>query len=71
MTDVHQLITEHLEIWTSATEKKSGAGRGNGGTVSLYGIQKLRELILELAVRGKLVSQVSSEGTATSVRHLT
>lgn len=66
MTDVHQLITEHLEIWTSATEKKSGAGRGNGGTVSLYGIQKLRELILELAVRGKLVSQVSSEGTATS-----
>jgi type I restriction enzyme S subunit len=57
MTDVSQIITEHLDLWTSATEKKSGAGRGNGGTVSLYGIQKLRELILELAVRGKLVPQ--------------
>ncbi|MGJ8530789.1 MAG: restriction endonuclease subunit S [Alphaproteobacteria bacterium] len=57
MTDVNQLITEHLDIWTSATEKKSIAGRGNGGAVSLYGIKKLRELILELAVRGKLVSQ--------------
>jgi len=55
--DVNQFITEHLDIWTSASVKKSGAGRGNGGTVSLYGIPKLRELILELAVRGKLVPQ--------------
>lgn len=55
MTDVNQLITEHLDIWTSATEKKSSAGRGNGGAVSLYGVKKLRALILELAVRGKLV----------------
>ncbi|MFP3385674.1 restriction endonuclease subunit S [Tritonibacter sp. SIMBA_163] len=55
MTDVNQLITDHLDIWTAATEKKSSAGRGNGGSVSLHGIKKLRELILELAVRGKLV----------------
>ena len=52
------LITEHLDIWTSAREPKKTGGRGrgkktNGGT--LYGIKKLRELILELAVRGKLV----------------
>lgn len=57
MTDVNQLITEHLDMWTSATEKKSSAGRGNGGAISLYGVKKLRELILELAVRGKLVAQ--------------
>lgn len=57
MTDVNQLITDHLNIWTAATEKKSSAGRGNGGSVSLHGMKKLRELILELAVRGKLVPQ--------------
>ena len=48
----------HLDIWTTAeTEKKSGRGRSSGNGVSVYGIQKLRELILELAVRGKLVPQ--------------
>lgn len=61
MTDVNQLITEHLGIWTSAFERKSGAGRGNGGGVELYGVKKLRELILELAVRGKLVPQCDSD----------
>ena len=65
MTDVNQLITEHLDVWTSAVEKKSSAGRGNGGVVNLYGVKKLRELILELAVRGKLVPQ--EEGSATSL----
>lgn len=58
MTDVNQLITEHLDVWASAIEKKSSAGRGGSGGISLYGIHKLRELILELGVRGKLVSQV-------------
>ncbi|PTQ88027.1 restriction endonuclease subunit S [Nitrosomonas ureae] len=48
----------HLDIWTTAeTEKKSGRGRSSGNGSSVYGIQKLRELILELAVRGKLVPQ--------------
>ncbi len=55
MTDVNQLLTEHLDIWTSAIVRKSGAGRGQSGGVSLYGIEKLRKLILELAMRGKLV----------------
>lgn len=64
MTDVNQLITEHLDIWTAATEKKSSAGRGSGGAVSLYGVKKLRSLVLELAVRGKLVQQHEDDGTA-------
>ena len=68
MIDVKQLITEHIDIWTSATEIKSGAGRGNGGGVSLYGIKKLRGLILELAVRGKLVPQISIEGTGEELK---
>lgn len=65
--DVNQLITEHLDIWTAATEKKSSAGRGNGGGVSLYGIKKLKELIIELAMRGKLVPQDQREGDGGSL----
>jgi type I restriction enzyme S subunit len=58
MSAVHKLITDHLDIWTAAdTEKKSGRGRASGNANSVYGIKKLRELILELAVRGKLVPQ--------------
>lgn len=52
-----QLITKHLDIWTSAHKTRSSAGRGSSNKLDLYGIKKLRELILELAVRGKLVPQ--------------
>ena len=55
MTDVNQLITEHLDIWTAAVEKKSSAGRGNSKAVRLYGVAKLRELIFNLAAEGKLI----------------
>ncbi|KAB1858227.1 hypothetical protein F4W09_05745 [Acinetobacter tandoii] len=62
MTDVKQLITEHLDIWlTAETEKKSGRGRSSGASSSIYGVQKLRELILELAVLGKLTTQDPNE----------
>jgi type I restriction enzyme S subunit len=56
---MENLITKHIDIWTSAqTQKTSGAGRGNhSANHKQYGIKKLRELILELAVRGKLVTQ--------------
>ncbi|WP_436872881.1 restriction endonuclease subunit S [Acinetobacter haemolyticus] len=58
MTDVKKLITEHLDIWlTAETEKKSGRGRSSGSSNSIYGVQKLRELILDLAIRGKLLPQ--------------
>ena len=62
---IQQLITEHLDIWTAAeTEKKSGRGRSSGNASSVYGIKKLRELILELAVRGKLVPQDANDEPA-------
>jgi type I restriction enzyme S subunit len=58
MNAVTKLLTDHMDIWTAAdTEKKSGRGRSAAGSGSVYGIKKLRELILELAVRGKLVPQ--------------
>ncbi|PAU78621.1 restriction endonuclease subunit S [Halovibrio salipaludis] len=55
-----ELITEHLDLWTSATTHAAN-GRGKNGKVELTGIQKLRELILELAIRGKLVEQNSDD----------
>ncbi len=55
MAAAEQLITENLDIWTSAVQAKSAAGRGKGNKLELYGIKKLRELILELATNGLLV----------------
>jgi type I restriction enzyme S subunit len=52
-----ELITDHLDLWTEATATKSNSGRGNSGKTELVGIQKLRELILELATKGKLTIQ--------------
>jgi type I restriction enzyme S subunit len=57
LSSPENLITQHIDIWTTAIERKSSAGRGTSNKFSLYGIKKLRELILELAVRGKLVPQ--------------
>ena len=67
MSDPAQLLVDHLDIWTGAIERKSGAGRGNGGKISLYGIDKLRSLILDLAVRGKLVPQDPADGDAVEL----
>ena len=56
-------ITQHLDLWTSALLHKK-SGRGGAARVGLYGIKKLRELILELAVRGKLVPQSPTDEPA-------
>ncbi|MFZ6779995.1 restriction endonuclease subunit S [Undibacterium sp. Ji83W] len=68
MSALQHLITEHIDIWTAAdTEKKSGRGRASSNAGSVYGIKKLRELILELAVRGKLVPQNANDEPASEL----
>jgi len=63
------LITDNLDIWSSAIKAKSAArrGRGKGKKLDLYGIKKLRELILELAVRGLLVPQDPNDEPASEL----
>ncbi|WP_312179616.1 restriction endonuclease subunit S [Pantoea sp. CTOTU46764] len=65
--NVEKLITDHIDIWSSALQTRSTAGRGSNGKIDLYGIKKLRELILELAVRGKLVPQDPSDEPAAEL----
>lgn len=53
----NNILLNSLPIWLSAqTTKSAGRGRSAENTHQ-YGVQKMRGLILELAVRGKLVEQ--------------
>lgn len=63
-TGVAALVSDNLDLWTSATERRSGAGRGGGRKVSHYGIERLRALILDLAFSGKLASQDAGDEPA-------
>lgn len=68
MANIANLLTEHIDIWTAAeSEKKSGRGRASGNVGNVYGVKKMRELILELAVRGKLVPQNPNDEPANEL----
>jgi type I restriction enzyme S subunit len=62
-----ELITEYLDLWTGAVTKKSNSGRGSNGKVELTGVKKLRELILGMAVQGKLTTREASDEPASEL----
>jgi type I restriction enzyme S subunit len=65
--DIASLVSDNLNVWTTVIERKSGAGRGSGKRISLYGLDRLRALILDLAVRGRLVAQDDNEEPAAAL----
>jgi len=65
MGAVENIITDNLPIWSSALQSKSSAGRGTSSKGNLYGVKKLRELVLDLAVRGLLVPQDQNDEPAS------
>ena len=67
MSAAEQLLTNNLSTLALAVQKKSASGRGSSKKIDLYGIKKLRELILELAVRGKLVPQNPDDEPASKL----
>lgn len=64
---VENIITEKLDIWTSAIKTKSASGRGSSNKLELYGIKKLRDLILTLGVQGKLTGDSEIEDSASEL----
>ena len=67
MGAAEKLITENLDVWTSAVKTKSSAGRGSATKREFYGVKRLRELILELAIRGLLVPQDPDDEPASEL----
>jgi len=67
MAAMENLVTDHLDLWTSAIKRKSAPGRGTSKKIELYGIKKLRELILQLAVMGKLIMQDTNDEPASEL----
>ena len=68
MHKILQLLSEHINIWTAAEIKNnSKRGRAKDNADKIYGIQKLRNLILDLAIRGKLVPQDPNDEPANEL----
>jgi type I restriction enzyme S subunit len=72
MADANKLVTNNIDVWTSAIKKRNSQGRGSSKKIELTGIKKLRGLIVDLAVRGKLVPQdLSDEPASVLLKNIT
>lgn len=67
MHDMVDAIIKSFDIWTDAQGLKSKGRVKSIENISLEGIVHLRELILDLAIRGKLVPQDSSDEPANEL----
>ncbi|GHB04760.1 hypothetical protein GCM10009069_29170 [Algimonas arctica] len=55
---------DHLDVWVGATEHKPNRGRGAKSKKSDLGLNGMRQLLISLAVRGKLTHSLPSDSDA-------
>ena len=67
MLNTEKLNIENFHIWTSAINIKTSNGKSKNIKQEFFGIKKLRELILELAIRGILTQQNPSDEPASEL----
>ncbi len=67
MNDITALVADNINIWTGAIKRKNTTGRGSSKKINLYGIDRLRALILDLAMLGKLVQQDAGDEPASEL----
>jgi len=62
-----ETLVDSFDIWGTALTQKSLGKKAGIDNISLQGITRLRELILKLAVRGKLVPQLENDEPSKSI----
>ena len=71
MNQIQQLIIDNLNVWISARrENYSRRGKPGNDYSNIYGIKKLRVLILDLAYTGKLVSNCDQKTSSILKKHV-
>ncbi|SNC71988.1 restriction endonuclease subunit S [Polynucleobacter victoriensis] len=62
MYRIQELLIENIDLWSKADALKFvGSGRNSASSAHIYGVEKLRRLILRLAINGKLLEQNSGD----------